>query len=83
MMRTAISAASSSAAPASALGTQQARRIVADERAHQVRRDEADEADGSGDRDGGADAERHADDHGEPQAAHVHAEALRRFLAEA
>ena len=82
MMRTAMSAASSSAAPASAARQQQARRIVADQRPHQMRRDQADEADRARDRDRGADAERDAGDHGEPQAAHIDAEALRGLLAE-
>ena len=82
MIRTAISAASSSAAPVERARHQQPRRIVADERPHQMRRDQADEADGAGDRDRAADAERDAGDHEEPQAAHIDAEALRGLFAE-
>ena len=60
-MRTAISAASSSAAAGQRARHQQPRRIVADQRPHQMRRDQADEADGAGDGDRAADAERDAE----------------------
>ena len=83
MMRTAMSAASSSAAPVERARHQQPRRIVADQRPHQMRRHQADEADGAGDRDRAADAERDADDHHQPQPADIDAEALRGLLAEA
>ena len=62
---------------------QQPRRIVADQRPHQMRRDQADEADGAGHRDRAADAERDACDHEQPQPADIDAEALRGLLAEA
>ena len=59
--RTAMSAASTSAAPASAAGQHHARRIGADRAADEMRRHQPDEADRAGDRDGRADAERDAD----------------------
>ena len=82
MMRTAMSAASSSAAPASALGTNSRAGSWPIKRPHQMRRDQADEADGAGDRDRAADPERDARDHHQPQAADIDAEALRGLLAE-
>ena len=83
MMRTAISAASSSARAGERARHQQPRRIVADQGPHQMRRDQADEADGAGDRDRAADAERDARNHDQPQPADIDAEALRGLLAQA
>ena len=82
MMRTAISAASNSAAAGECARHQQPRRIVTDQGPHQMRRDQADEADGAGHRDRAADPERHARDHQQPQPADIDAEALRGLLAE-
>ena len=65
MMRTAMSAASSSAEPVSALGTEAAP-VVADQ-GPQMRRNESDEADGAGDGDRAADAERHARNDEQPK----------------
>ena len=83
MMRTAMSAASSSARAGERARQQQPRRVVADQRPHQMRRDQPDEADGAGDRDRAADPERDARDHDQPQPGDIDAEALRGFLAEA
>jgi hypothetical protein len=53
-----------------------------DQRPHQMRRNQPDEADGAGDGDRAADAERDARNHEQPQAADIDAEALRGFFAE-
>ena len=83
MIRTAISAASNSAAPVSALGIKQARRIVADQRPHQMRGDQTDKADGSADGDRATDPQRNTCDHQQPQPADIDAKALRGFFAKA
>jgi hypothetical protein len=48
-----------------------------------MRRDEADEANGAGHRDGSADAERDAQNHHQPEPRDIDAEALRGLLAQA
>ena len=60
MIRTAISAASSSAAPVERARNQQPRRIVTDQRPHQMRRDQADKTDRAGHGDRATNAERDA-----------------------
>ena len=61
---------------------EQPRRIRPDEGAHQMRRDEADEADGARHRHRGADAESHGEDDDEAKPADIEAEAFGGLLAE-
>ena len=82
MSRTTMSEARRRAAPARALGIDQPARVVADEGPDQVRRDEADEADGAGDGDTGADRRRDAGNDAKADGGEVEAEARRGLLAE-
>src|SRR5882672_9436770 len=56
---------------------------MANDRPHQMRRDQADETNGASDGHRPPDAERDAHDHDEPELPDLDAKALRRFLAEA
>ena len=82
MMRTRDIGGQQQRSPGERARNQQPRRIVADQRPHQMRRDQADKPDGAGHRDRAADAERDAGDHHQPQPADIDAEALRGLLAQ-
>ena len=82
MSRTTMSDASRRAAPASGARDHQPGRVVADERPDQMRRDQADEADGAGHGDTGADRQGDAGDDAKADEGEVEAEARRGLLAE-